>query len=136
MNNGRLNWNVAVLALMAACLLVGCKKSVSENEEQAEGRYYEDAVISPNGGEYWNNGTPEEIIWSTDKISGSWVDMFIMYLGRDHEIQFASQIENTGTYRLDPADLHHSGNNLAIKIVDDVGNWDRSDEGFYNNWIY
>jgi hypothetical protein len=89
--------------------------------------------MSPNGGEHWYNGTPEEITWSTEKISGSWADMFIMILGRDHEIQFASHIENTGTYRLDPADLQHTGNNFAIKIVDDVGNWDRSDEGFYIN---
>ena len=101
------------------------------------------ALSSPNGGEKWTVGQPETIIWSTSKISGRTVNLYVLHddpsnlhdfssslnnlLSNKNWYQFGTNISNTGSYTVDPQNLNGNGNAYVILISDSQNGWDISD---------
>ena len=101
------------------------------------------ALNYPNGGEKWVTNQSETIQWNTNSITGSTVDIFILYDDPSnlHEFsssldnllknktwyKFGDKISNLGNYTIDPQDLHGMGNAYVILIVGNEDGWDVSD---------
>ena len=120
----------------------------------AEGRGNDrDALISPNGGEIWNNGDAQAIYWMTQYITGTSVDLYVLHDDPsglfDKENQnigsiinskswhgFAKSVPNTGSYTLDPSIMSGTGNAYMVLVVstEDNSKFDISDETFSLNY--
>jgi hypothetical protein len=111
-----------------------------------------DALIAPNGGEAWWNGQVQTVRWMTQYITGPSVDLYILWdspsgledkTNRDIGVvvntkrwyRFAAAVPNTGSYEVDPADFHGTGNAYRILVVStaDRSKFDLSDENVYLN---
>jgi len=107
-----------------------------------------DALTSPNGGEVWLSGINETIRWSNTLISGNTVDLYVIHddwtgllnntsqnvgsvINSKKWYKFASNVENTGSYLVDPADLFGNGSYLILVVsLDDNSKFDISNELF------
>jgi hypothetical protein len=123
------------------------KKIVAE-----EGGNDRDALTAPNGGEKWKNGEQRTITWKTEYITGSSVDLYVLYdnpqglvgnisqtvgktINSKNWYKFADGVTNTGSYNLDPLIFRGSGNAYLILVVarDDNTKFDISNATFSLN---
>ncbi len=105
------------------------------------------ALQNPNGNEIWQYDKNETISWDIIKIIGSVVDLYVLHddpsdlnnyrssvpfmLESKNWYQFANDINNTGSYTVNPRDLNGNGNAYVVLIVSNTGsNWDISDRTF------
>lgn len=111
-----------------------------------------DALITPNGGESWNNGENQTIYWMTQYITGSTVDLYVLHddpsglydktnqnigtlINSKNWFKFSSSISNTGSYNLDPTEMSGTGNAYMVLVVSTENNskFDISDSTFSLN---
>jgi hypothetical protein len=104
------------------------------------------ALIYPNGGERWIDGSSEIIKWNTNAIAGDTVSLYVLHdnpsdlnqyasdsnnlLQNKHWYNFADNIRNTGSYTVDPKYLNGSGNAYIILIIGSHSGWDISNKTF------
>lgn len=107
------------------------------------------ALIAPNGGQIWKSGQQETITWMTEFITGASVDLYVLHddpkglVGNVSQTvgatvnskiwyKFAGELNNTGSYKVDPAILKGEGNAYMILVVSTTDNtkFDISDNTF------
>lgn len=104
------------------------------------------ALIRPNGGEKWRYGTSQTVQWNTSLINGSTVDMYVLYddpsdlknysssstslLNNKNWYKFAGNVNNTGSYSIDPKNLNGSGDAYVVLIIGSQKGWDVSNTTF------
>ena len=130
---------------------LGCDNGVSPRV--AEGSdIYSSALISPNGGEEWNDGDSQTVSWATGDITGSTVDLYVLhddpsglFDAEDADLgavinsklwyKFASAVSNSGSYDLDPSIMKGDGSLYVVLVVstEDNSRFDISDATFSLN---
>ena len=125
----------------------------SSTDIVAEGSSYDSsALITPNGGESWYDGETQTIQWSAEEIIGDYVDLYVLWddptglldpddsdisttINSKYWGQFASSIENTGSYTIDPAIMSGTGDAYMVLVVStsDNSEFDLSDSTFSLN---
>jgi len=126
--------------------------SVSSMLVTEEGGNDRSALISPNGGEIWQNSENQMVSWRVRYITGSTVDLYVLHddpsglydrtnqnigeiVNSKRWFKFASSIPNIGSYDLDPSEMGGSGNAYMVLVVSTVDNsqFDISDSTFSLN---
>jgi|GEM_PF-3629661 len=112
-------------------------------------QYVANGLLTPNGGESWSFGTTVNITWQSSSLAGSNVSLFFL-LDNPNGLETTdpaslaqtvnnknwiarsetSQVPNTGTLTIDPTQLGLSSSFMRTLIIDDLGNWDISDNEF------
>ena len=108
-------------------------------------------LSAPNGGEHWIDGHNENITWDSGKIITNYVNLYVLHDNPDDLYLYDadattmlngknwvkienSDIDNSGSYQIDPADLGGTGNAYVILITDENNqSWDISDSTFSLN---
>ena len=112
------------------------------------------ALLTPNGGEFWKNGQTQTVSWDTSAITGSEVNLYVLHdsafdlldpattdlpaaINSKNWFQFASAVPNTGSHSIDPAIMSGTGNQYLVLIVSasDKSIYDVSDAVFSLNDI-
>lgn len=110
------------------------------------------ALLTPNGGEFWNNDESRTITWNSQTISGGTVDLYVLHddpegfttindpqigsiINSKNWYKFASAIANTGTYTVNPRIMSGTGNAYRVLVVStsDKSKFDFSDANFSLN---
>jgi surfactin synthase thioesterase subunit len=86
-------------------------------------------IISPNGGENWQAGTSQNIIWSDNISTNVLIDL---YKGGVFHSVISAATESDGSYNWDIPFILESGTDYTVKItsVDGPGIFDSSDSTF------
>jgi len=125
----------------------------STNNIVAEGRGNDrNALISPNGGEVWNNGNIQTVYWMTQYITGTSVDLYVLHddpsglsdkenqnigsiINSKSWYRFSESVPNTGSYTIDPSAMSGTGNAYMVLVVstEDNSKFDISDGTFSLN---
>jgi len=127
----------------------GVEGLVSENDGNDR-----DALISPNGGEVWSSGETQTIQWMTQYIIGNTVDLYVLHddpsglfdktsltlgnvVNTKTWYKFATNVQNSGSYVFNPADMSGTGDAYMVLVVSTTDNtkWDISDGTFSLNFI-
>lgn len=124
--------------------------NVDFNIHLVEESYFQSFAISaPNsGGEIWNSGVHESIIWDHYSFQGS-ISLYVLadsstgLSGTTTEITTAvnsknwrnvyRRIGNTGEFKLDPQMISGNGTQSRILMIDQNGSWDICDVDFTIN---
>jgi len=109
------------------------------------GTYHTEAVISPGNGSVWVYDTFENVLWDSSSISGSTVNLYVLYddpsdindtapdtllVENKNWGKFASDISNSGTYSVNPRVLNGIGDAYKILVVSDNMDWGMSQGTF------
>ncbi len=121
----------------------------------AEGQgYNQDALVTPNGGEAWNDGEIRTIEWETSSITGATVDLYVLYddpnglfnisnenawsaINSKVWYKFAASVQNIGAYTFDAEAMNGTGNAYVVLVVstEDNSQFDISDDTFSLNYV-
>jgi hypothetical protein len=108
----------------------------------------------PNGGETWYYGISESVIWTPGSSAGSSINMYMLDddstgLDATDNVTLANNVnskrwesrtdtknlDNTGSFTVDPRKVGYNGPNARVLIRDSAGNWDITDNDFVINIV-